>query len=116
MSLFKRKNIEVDTKQETIEFDRDAWESFVRYVHNNNIKTDRANIGNKLFIKYNYLGIDYLYLIYRYNIRDGKILNIEFHVPDDKRSTLSCNLINRVNKVSNAINFVIELINGECAK
>ena len=108
----KSKSIEEETKSEVKEFDKDAWEAFVRYVHSSKFKTERLNGTNKLFIEYKYLNVDYTCLLYRYNIRDGKILNIEFHVPDNPKSTLSCNLINRVNKVAYAIDFIDDLCNN----
>ena len=91
------------------EFDTSAWHAFVDFVHQTKYGKIKPTWPNRLFVDYRYLDIDYNCLLYRYIIKDGKFLGIEFFVPENEKSTLSCNLINRVSNVTDAIIFISEL-------
>lgn len=107
----KRKNIENDIKEaDIVYFDSKAWEAFVKFI-NKGIKDTNSN---RVYIKYNYIGVDYDYLIYKYIVKNGKYLGINFFVHDNPKNTLSCNLINRVSSVEEAIKFITELKGREC--
>lgn len=105
---FLKKTEEPKTSQ-IIEFDKNAWIAFVNFVHQTKFGGIQPNWNNRLFIDYKYLDIEYNCIQFRYMLNEGKFQGIEFFVPDDERSTLSCNLINRVNNVADAIIFISDL-------
>ena len=109
-SFDKNKKTEV---KESTEFNRIVWINFVDFIakcrHGAAYTNARNMWPNRIFIKYHYLDIDYNQLIFKYVKKDDKFIGIEFWVPEDPRSTLSCRLINRVYTAEEAIQYITEL-------
>lgn len=85
------------------------WEAFVEFINKSNTDKVAQTSTRKIDIQYNYLDVKYNHLIFKYLIKDGAIIGIEFFVPEHPKSTLSHRLINRVGLVSSAIKYVTEL-------
>lgn len=100
-------------KKEFQEFSRTQWISFVNFVckckYGSAYENARNIWPNRIPIKYHYLNVDYNSIIFKYVVKDNRTIGIEFWVPEDPRSTLSCRLINRVLTIEEAIQYITEL-------
>jgi len=110
VKIFKNKR---PKSKEMPEFNKAIWLNFVEFIfkcRHGKASADARNIWpNRIPIKYHYLDIEYNYLIFKFVIKNEKTIGIEFWVPEDPRSTLSCRLINRVSTIEEAISYVTEL-------
>ena len=86
-----------------------AWESFIKFINRTETNKSLQTSRRKININYIYLDIEYEQVEVKYLILDNDIIGIEFFVPEHPNSTLSCRLINRVQSVSSAIEYIYEL-------
>ena len=111
---FLKKNSSLETSK-VVEFDKHAWVAFVDFVHQTKYGNIKPTWPNRLFVDYKYLDVEYNCLLYRYILKDGKFLGVEFFVPENEKSTLSHRLINRTNNTADAIIFVSDLARNKFA-